>query len=289
MGLKTLCQGACFGATAMYFFDPERGRYRRSLFTDKMRSLTNEVCDAFDVAARDFNNRLAGMTAEMRSLRSINEPVPDDVLCERIRSKLGRYISHPRAIQVDVADGRVRLSGPILTSEVERLIDVVRGMAGVNQVENNLDAHQSAENIPALQGGRPKMGEPIDLMQENWSPTTKFMLGVAGAAFLLTGSMRAACLATGLGAVGLGMAGNGASFSGFANRLGGDGQRGRESTSGRAMGDAMARHAMPSSTRTSEQGQSCPTGEGSATTGFNAMQQPSMAANASESGIRSQL
>jgi BON domain-containing protein len=289
MGLKTLCKGACFGATAMYFFDPERGPYRRALFTDKMRSLTNGICDAFDVAARDFNNRLTGMTAEMRSLRSINEPVPDDVLCERIRSKLGRYISHPRAIQVNVADGRVRLSGPILTSEVERLIDVVRGLAGVNQVENNLDPHQSAENIPALQGGRPKMGEPIDLMQENWSPTTKFMLGVAGAAFLLTGSMRAACLATGLGAVGLGMVGNGASFSGFVNRLGGDGQRGSESTSGRAMGDAMAQHAMPSSTRTSEQGQSRPTGEGSTTTGFNTMQQPSMAANPTESGIRGQL
>jgi len=289
MGLNSLCKAACFGATAMYFFDPERGRYRRTIVSDKLRALSNDACNALDVAARDFNNRLTGMTAEMRSLRNINEPVSADVLCERIRSKLGRYSSHPRAIQVDVADGRVRLSGPILASEVERLVDVVRGMAGVNQVENNLDVHESAGNIPALQGGRPKMGEPVDLMQENWSPTTKFMLTVAGAAFFLTGSLRAACLATGLGAVGLGMAGNGVSFGGQHNRSSGDGQNSGQPTSGQAMGDAMARHAMPSQSRTSDQGQTSPAAQGESRTGFNTMQQPSMAANPTESGIRGQL
>jgi hypothetical protein len=229
----------------MYFFDPERGAYRRSLLQDKLTSWTNRCCEGMDVVTRDFNNRLQGFTAEMRGLRNLSQPVADDVLCGRIRSKLGRYSSHPRAIEVDVADGRVTLRGPTLASEAQRVFDVVRGMAGVHQVTNEMEAHQSAENIPALQGGRHVMGEPIDLMQENWSPTTKFMLGLAGASFLITGSLRAACWTTGLGAVGLGMAAGGFPASGQQ----GSWQRGRsggshQDTSGKAMGDAMARGAQ---------------------------------------------
>jgi hypothetical protein len=166
MSLNAVCKAACLGATAMYLFDPERGRYRRSLVRDKFISLTNCVSDGVEVVTRDFNNRLQGLTAEMRGLRDINQPVPDDVLCARIRSKLGRYSSHPRAVEVDVADGCVTLSGQILANEVEPLFDAVRALAGVRQVENNLEVHQSAENVPALQGGRPRAGEPMDLFRK---------------------------------------------------------------------------------------------------------------------------
>jgi hypothetical protein len=287
MSLKGACKAACLGATAMYYFDPQHGAYRRSLISDKFTSLTNSQSQGLDVATRDFGNRLQGMAADMRSLRNLNEPVPDDRLAARIRSKLGRYSSHPRAIEVDVADGQVTLSGPILANEVEAIVDLVRGMAGVQKVENNLTVHQSSEGVPALQGGRPKMGEPVDLLQSNWSPSTKLLLGVGGAAFFLTGSLKAALAATGMGAVGLGMAANGM-LSGLqsaqnAGQSGGPQSGGQQSggqqsagssmQGGITMGERMSESAFPSDR----------------TSGFNTMQQPSLAANPTETGTSGEL
>jgi uncharacterized membrane protein len=51
----------------------------------------------------------------------------------------------------------------------------------VRDIEDHLDVHASAENISALQGSVPRTGEPIDFMQENWSPTGRLLGGMAGA------------------------------------------------------------------------------------------------------------
>lgn len=77
---------------------------------------------------------------------------PDDQLVSRIRSKIGRAISHARAVQVTSNNGAVTLSGPVLADEVRNLIDCVNSIDGVRTVESRLEVHDSPETHPSLQG-----------------------------------------------------------------------------------------------------------------------------------------
>jgi hypothetical protein len=96
-------------------------------------------------------------------------------------SALGVLVRHPLAIRVDVQAGRVMLSGPVLSDEVEQLVRNVRAIRGVQEVVNQLNVHTHANGIPALQGAKPKpAGEPLDIMQRHWSPATRFLCRRSG-------------------------------------------------------------------------------------------------------------
>jgi hypothetical protein len=189
------------GAGAMYFFDPQLGNRRRALVRDKFTRLIHEFQDAVDVVQRDLNNRIHGFGAMIDSALH-REAVSDDVLHERVRSKLGRVSSHPGAIEVSVSDGQVTLRGPILSTEVQQTFNAVRGVPGVKRVINELEVHEHAD-ISALQGGRPRPGARPEILQENWSPTTRLMVGALGTGLVLYGSLRRAPVACFLGTAGL--------------------------------------------------------------------------------------
>jgi hypothetical protein len=179
--------GASLGAGFMYFLDPNVGNRRRALVRDQVNHFINQAGDAIDVTVRDFQNRMTGIMAEARACAAdySGEQPSDEVLAARVRSKLGRHVSHPSAIEVAARDGVVTLSGPILSREVPNLIRAVESVRGVQGVENQLDEHQTAGNISALQGGREAIGDSIDLLQQNWSQTTRALVGGAGAALML--------------------------------------------------------------------------------------------------------
>jgi hypothetical protein len=172
---------ACFGLGAglMYFLDPVSGPRRRAIARDKLNRLAHEARDAADVAARDAANRARGAWAEARS--AVAAEAPDDrTLTARVRSHLGRCVSHPRAVAVTADHGRVTLSGPILAGEVEGLFACVAGVPGVRAVDDRLEVHREAGNHPSLQGGVPRTGARSDLFQERWSPTLRVLAGAAG-------------------------------------------------------------------------------------------------------------
>jgi hypothetical protein len=112
------------GAGLMYLLDPERGRRRRALVRDQFVHALYEIDDMIGVVSRDLGHRTRGAWAGVWSLprRSVGETVPDATLNERVRSKLGRFVSHTRPIEVTARAGRVTLSGPILTHEVDGLL-----------------------------------------------------------------------------------------------------------------------------------------------------------------------
>jgi hypothetical protein len=171
--------GAALGAALMYFLDPDRGRYRRAVLRDKTISTVNRLDDAFQVALRDLRNRAVGMIAELNSWMT-DEPVPDDLLVDRVRSNLGRVVSHPKVIDVKVQDGIVTLSGPILAHERKPLYRCVASVRGVKGVEDRLEPHETAEQIPELQGGVPRRRIRPDILQENWAPATRLIVGATG-------------------------------------------------------------------------------------------------------------
>jgi hypothetical protein len=108
--------------------------------------------------------------------------VDDWRLVERVRARLGRVVSHPRAIDVHVSNGAVTLIGPILADEVERVVSAVASVRGVEAVLNELEPHESAEGIPSLQGEGRAPGPSVDMLQRNWAPATQALVGMAALA-----------------------------------------------------------------------------------------------------------
>ena len=185
-----LIGGLGLGACLMYIFDPHMGRRRRALARDKMIRFAHKTGDAIDVTSRDFKNRAFGWIASARGTIWEEAEVSDEVLAERVRSRFGFLVSHPSSIEVRVENGKVTLTGPILASEVDRLLRRVSSIAGVKSVENRLEAHQSADGVPGLQGepGQRAAGQVPDFMQTSWSPATRFVAGAAAGSLVFYGA-----------------------------------------------------------------------------------------------------
>lgn len=200
--LTTLLSGAGLGATLIYLLDPNAGPRRRALLRDRLVSLSHTAGNQLEPTGRDLLNRLQGVGAELLSLLGPDD-VSDEVLVQRVRARLGRYTSHPRAIEVDATEGRVVLSGPILRHEVEQLLTAVATTRGVRSVENELEVHKTRDNVPALQGGTPRTGEKFELQQSHWSPAARLVMAIVGTMLSLYGLRRRGLAGLMAGAPGL--------------------------------------------------------------------------------------
>ena len=178
--LSSFLNGLGLGAAAMYFLDPARGRYRQALVRDQCLRLWHDTECALEVGWRDLRNRSSGWMAEMQHLGD-HGPVDDQTLHSRVRSRMGRAVTHPRAIEVAVDGGHVRLGGTILSHEVDGLLRCVQGVPGVQSVENQLNVQEHSEGISDLQG----QGRPTNPLGMN--PSTQLVLtSLAGYYFLPT-------------------------------------------------------------------------------------------------------
>ncbi len=201
---QSMINGMLLGAGLMYLLDPDRGNRRRALLRDQLVHGANKLGEGLDTAARDLSHRSYGTVAEAKSWMS-SEEVGDEVLVARVRSAIGRVVSHPGSIHVEAGGGHVTLSGPVLAREVEGLLYAVGHVRGVRQVENQLDVHERAGDVPGLQGEGSRPGHRFDVMQENWAPATRLLASMAGGALALYGLRSGGITGTALGAVGLGL------------------------------------------------------------------------------------
>ena len=177
--------GAAFGAGMMYALDPDAGRHRRALTRDQLVRARTKTRETASATARDLLNRSYGIMAGARS-RLFEGEVDDRVLEQRVRSKFGYVVRNPSAIEARVDSGRVTLTGAVRADEVDQLIAEVSGVRGVSTVENRLDVHHDAAHVPELQSGdKPKPSpQQIDIFQRRWSPATRLLVGVSGAAII---------------------------------------------------------------------------------------------------------
>lgn len=189
MDNRALLGGIALGAVVALMFDPAAGRRRRALVRDRIVHGSRAARDGLDATLRDLANRARGMVASMRR-RFEPDGVDDARLLERVRARLGRVCSHPRAIDVGVSGGRVVLRGPILAREVEDVLMAVGGVRGVESVVNQLEAHDSADGVPSLQGEGRVAGPTLDILQDMWAPATHALVGLAA---LAAGGLALAC------------------------------------------------------------------------------------------------
>lgn len=137
-----LVGGLGLGAALMYVLDPERGKRRRAIARDKALAGAHKAGDRLAARSRDLTNRARGVAAELKSLTK-SEAANDPVLEERVRAELGRVVARPASIDVAAVAGTVILSGSVLTSELDLLLSAVRGVPGVEDVENRLEMYET--------------------------------------------------------------------------------------------------------------------------------------------------
>jgi hypothetical protein len=81
----------------------------------------------------------------------------------------------------------------------------VAAVRGVKDVEDRLEVHAEPGNIPGLQGAAraPRGGEVFDLMQRNWSPSTRLLTGAAGLGLAAWGARRFTAVGVAMATVGV--------------------------------------------------------------------------------------
>lgn len=186
--LSTALTGAVAAAGMMYYFDAISGRRRRAQLAERSASTTRHWLSRLRVAGRDLANRAGGVRARAASLLRMRRVTPE-VVVERVRSAMGRVVSHPGAVHVSVdANHRVLLRGAVLAWEHAPLRRAVAATAGVREVRDELAAYESAEHVSSLQGGQPRRARRPELLQDHWSPGTRLLMAIAGGGLLLGGS-----------------------------------------------------------------------------------------------------
>jgi hypothetical protein len=134
------------GVGAMYFLDPADGARRRTVFHDKFLSAFGRMATSLERQGRNIWNRTNGLMHEARSSIS-SEQVDDNTLSERIRSSIGRYVDNVGAINVQCTQGRVTLRGPVMASQLNRLLKRIRGVRGVSGIDNQLDVRTQPGSV----------------------------------------------------------------------------------------------------------------------------------------------
>lgn len=200
--------GIAAGAALAYFGDPHRGRRRRAHARDKVNHLTHAAEKAIDRSFRDLTNRAHGLFAEALDIL-VPARVPDEVLLDRVRTRLGRLVSHPGALEVRVADGHVLLRGDVLMAEAPRLMNGLHAMNGVRDVIDELTLHDEPGTCPALQGHHAAPAPECAGTAGPWNPATRAVVGAAGIGLVLGGifnfGKKRRCLGTLMGVAGGGM------------------------------------------------------------------------------------
>lgn len=180
-----LLGGIATATTAAYFLDRENGRERRTRFARTAERLTKTIGDGAALGLRDSQHRLVGM-AKHAWYNFRREHLEDRVLVERIRSRMGRIVSHPHKIHVASDDGVVTLWGEASHDEAPKLRHLVNAMRGVIQVRDYVEIREAGEPL-----ARPDtLRNARHATRLNWSPWQRLLATAAGTAVAAYGWRR---------------------------------------------------------------------------------------------------
>jgi osmotically-inducible protein OsmY len=140
---------AALGAALAYFFDPENGKRRRKMVTQRLAGLSRRRGKRLARGAASEGRRLK---QEATHMREEERPQPDDVtLARKVESEIFRDPDVPKGkIDVNAENGKVVLRGEADSAEmIEELVDSAHKVQGVQEVESLL--HTPGEPAPTHQ------------------------------------------------------------------------------------------------------------------------------------------
>lgn len=138
-----LAAGTVCGAAVMYLFDPLRGRARRARIEEKAVSTARR--GGYEVARRaeDVLNRAKGAVAKARASLAGSGGADDELIADRVRSRMGHVMEHADHVETKVTRGVVSLRGTVSRAEKRRLVEEARGVPGVRRVQDLLVSRAS--------------------------------------------------------------------------------------------------------------------------------------------------
>jgi osmotically-inducible protein OsmY len=137
---------AALGAAFAYFFDPDNGRRRRKVTSDRLAGLSRRHGKRL---ARAGASQARGLKQKAAHRREEPKPQPDDVtLARKVESEIFRDPDVPKGkIDVNAENGKVVLRGEADSAEmIEHLVGNARRVQGVQDVESLL--HTPGEPAP---------------------------------------------------------------------------------------------------------------------------------------------
>jgi osmotically-inducible protein OsmY len=130
------------GAALSYFFDPQNGRRRRAVASDRFAAFFRHRARRAEQVGRAVSSQAEGVVQKATHLDEEEpKPPPDDVtLARKVESELFRDPEVPKGqINVDAANGKVYLRGEVGQPELIRDLEKrTRNVQGVQEVENLL-------------------------------------------------------------------------------------------------------------------------------------------------------
>lgn len=193
--LFNLIGALALGAGAMYYLDPQQGRRRRALVGDKVDHFSHDARDYLDSRRKHASDRVRGMLARVRGRFLGGEAPSDQQLYGHVRSRLGRAVCYPHAVDIDVQQGRVLLKGDILEDDFNTLMAEIWSIRGVKSIDSQLALHAEAGNVPSLQG-RPRRTRRA--RNRYFARNGMTLLAIAGGLAAIMRALRAEGPATGL-------------------------------------------------------------------------------------------
>jgi len=168
---------AAVGAGLMYFLDPKRGHRRRALLYQKSIHAWHRTERLVFQIWHDLSNRSAGSIARWKIAQDTDR-VSDHILVERVRSKLGRAVSHPHQVSVTADTGRVTLEGFLSREETNKLLTLLQPVRGITKLENRCR--------PPIQRSPRQLSRDQPSLWQKLNPRSPTMrLGLLGAGGLL--------------------------------------------------------------------------------------------------------
>jgi hypothetical protein len=128
------------GAALSYFFDPENGKRRRKITTDRLAALLRRHGGRL---VSGTGSQAHALKQKATHLREEPKPQPDDVtLARKVETEIFRDADVPKGkINVNAENGKVVLRGEVDSPEmIEDLVSKARKVQGVQDVESLLTA-----------------------------------------------------------------------------------------------------------------------------------------------------
>jgi osmotically-inducible protein OsmY len=141
---RSIMAASAFGAAVAYFFDPDRGRGRRTQARDRVAATFRRLRKRGGRIARKAESEAYGALQRAAHAAPENPPTDDETLKQKVQTELfGRPDVAKGKIVVNVEDGVVVLRGEVDSSEqMTELAQMALRVPGVAGVQNLLHLPQ---------------------------------------------------------------------------------------------------------------------------------------------------
>ena len=138
-GLTTFLAGVGVGAAIMYLFDLDRG--------SRHRVLEREALERAGILAAESAGDGRRRTRLPLGNRGAALVESDELLVARVRAELAHHATDASALEISAENGVVALVGLVHASEIDAVLSCVRGLHGVERVDNRLELRGSAGGV----------------------------------------------------------------------------------------------------------------------------------------------